>query len=141
MDELTIPYLGEQRASWQYPFRSLQAAGAALCGGSDWPVSSPNPLLGIHVAVNRSLPASAGGAGNDAFLPEQSLSLISMLAAYTAGSAAVNGVDDHTGSIRHQMDADFAVVDADLRDVDARDICQATVRQTWVRGQLVHDSP
>ena len=56
MDELTIPFLGERRAGWQYPFRSLQAAGAALCAGSDWPVSSPNPLWGAHVAVNRTLP-------------------------------------------------------------------------------------
>jgi predicted amidohydrolase YtcJ len=140
MDELTIPYLGERRSGWQYPFRSLQAAGAAMCGGSDWPVSSPNPLLGIHVAVNRSLPASAGGAGNDAFLPEQSLELASMLAAYTSGSAAVNGVEDHAGSIRAGMDADFAVIDADLRTIDAGDICQAAVRQTWVRGDLVHDA-
>ena len=57
MDELTIPFLGERRSAWQYPFRALQAAGTALCAGSDWPVSSPNPLWGAHVAVNRSLPA------------------------------------------------------------------------------------
>lgn len=140
MDELTIPFLGERRSGWQYPFRSLQAAGAPLCGGSDWPVSSPNPLHGIHVAVNRSLPPDAGGAGNDAFLPEQSLELASMLAAYTSGSAAVNGVDDHAGSIRDGMDADFAVIDADLSQIDPGDICRATVRQTWVRGDLVHDT-
>ena len=60
MDELTIPFLGERRAGWQYPFRSLEAAGAAMCAGSDWPVSSPNPLWGAHVAVNRQ-PAHRGG--------------------------------------------------------------------------------
>ena len=141
MDELTIPFLGERRSGWQYPFRSLQAAGAALCGGSDWPVSSPDPLLAIHVAVNRTLPTDAGGAGNEAFLPEQAITLASMLGAYTAGSAAVNGVDDHVGSIRAGMDADFAVIDADLSHVDSSDICHATVRQTWVRGELVHDTP
>ena len=69
MDELTIPFLGERRAGWQYPFRSLQASGASMCAGSDWPVSSPNPLWGAHVAVNRSLPATAGGSGADPFLP------------------------------------------------------------------------
>jgi hypothetical protein len=140
MDDLTLPFLGERRSGWQYPFRSLQAAGAALCGGSDWPVSSPNPLLGIHVAVNRSLPKAAGGHGNDAFLPEQSIELAAMLAAYTSGSAAVNGVEDRAGSIRDGMDADFAVVDADLSQVDREDICRAAVRQTWVRGDLVHDA-
>jgi predicted amidohydrolase YtcJ len=140
MDDLTLPFLGERRSGWQYPFRSLQAAGAALCGGSDWPVSSPNPLHGIHVAVNRSLPKDAGGYGNDAFLPEQSIEFASMLAAYTSGSAAVNGVENHAGSIRDGMDADFAVVDADLSHIDSGDICRATVRQTWIRGDLVHDS-
>jgi predicted amidohydrolase YtcJ len=140
MDDLTVPFLGERRSGWQYPFRSLQAAGAALCGGSDWPVSSPNPLHGIHVAVNRSLPKDVGGYGNDAFLPEQSIELASMLAAYTSGSAAVNGVEDRAGSIRDGLDADFAVVDADLSHIDRGDICRATVRQTWIRGELVHDS-
>jgi predicted amidohydrolase YtcJ len=140
LDDYTIPFLGERRSGWQYPFRSLQDAGAALCGGSDWPVSSPNPLHGIHVAVNRSLPIDAGGEGKDAFLPEQSLELVTMLAAYTSGSAAVNGVDDRAGSIRDGMDADFAVIDADLRHIERTDICRAAVRQTWVRGDLVHDA-
>jgi len=140
MDELTIPFLGERRAGWQYPFRSLEAAGAPMCGGSDWPVSSPNPLLGMHVAVNRSLPADAGGAGNDPFLPEQSIELATMLAAYTSGSAAVNGVADHAGTIGAGMDADVVVIDADLAAIDPHDICRATARQTWVRGELVHDA-
>ena len=75
MDDLTIPFLGERRAGWQYPFRSLLDAGAALCAGSDWPVSSPDPLWGVHVAVNRSLPVSAGGLGDGPFLPGQRLGL------------------------------------------------------------------
>ena len=112
MDELTIPFLGERRSAWQYPFRALQAAGAALCAGSDWPVSSPNPLWGAHVAVNRSLPAQArseesGGRrradsrrSDEPFLPGQALSLAEILAAYTSGSARVNGLDAVTGSIR-----------------------------------------
>jgi len=57
MDELTIPFLGPERAARQYPFASLLRAGARLAAGSDWAVSSANPLEGIHVAVNRALPA------------------------------------------------------------------------------------
>ena len=56
MDDLTIPFLGDERAELQYPFADLVAAGAHLAGGSDWPVSSPDPLLGAHVAVNRVAP-------------------------------------------------------------------------------------
>ena len=139
MDDLTIPYLGERRTSWQYPFRALQAAGAAMCAGSDWPVSSPNPFLAIHVAVNRALPVSGGGSGNAPFLAEQAISLTSALANYTSGSATVNGVGDHAGTIGPGYDADLAVVDADLSRVDAADICTAQVRQTWIRGRIVHE--
>jgi predicted amidohydrolase YtcJ len=131
MDVLTIPFLGERRAGWQYPFRSLQAAGAQLAAGSDWSVSSPNPLLAAHVAVNRSVPASG-----DPFLPEQALDLPSFLAAYTSGSARINGLEDVTGSVRPGLDADFAVVDADLSHLPAAEIGTAAVTTTWIRGQV-----
>lgn len=139
MDDLTIPYLGERRTGWQYPFRALQAAGAAMCAGSDWPVTSPNPFLAMHVAVNRTLPQQAGGAGKDPFLAEQAISLTSALANYTSGSAEVNGVADHAGTLAEGYDADLAVIDADLSHIDATDICNAQVRQTWVRGRVVHE--
>jgi hypothetical protein len=138
MDELTIPFLGERRAGWQYPFRSLEAAGAALCAGSDWPVSSPNPLWGAHVAVNRQLPASAGGQGGDPFLPGQAIGLRSILTAYTSGSARINGLGTVAGSIAEGYNADLAVVNADFAHVPAGEICQAEVVQTWVRGQVVY---
>jgi len=138
MDELTIPFLGERRAGWQYPFRALHASGSPLCAGSDWPVSSPNPIWGAHVAVNRSLPVVAGGQGGDSFLPEQALGLATILAAYTSGSARVNGLDAVTGSIREGFDADFAIVNADLAHLPVQEICQAIVTQTWIRGQVVY---
>jgi predicted amidohydrolase YtcJ len=136
MDELTIPFLGERRSGWQYPFGALLAAGASLAGGSDWSVSSPDPLLGAHVAVNRSLPAGAGGSGSDPFLPEQALSPEAIFAAYTSGSARVNGLEDVTGSVRPGLDADFAIVNADLAAGLPGEICQASVVQTWIRGEL-----
>ena len=63
MDELTIPFLGPERAARQYPFGALLRAGARLAAGSDWAVSSANPLEGIHVAVNRTLPPGPGQTG------------------------------------------------------------------------------
>ena len=61
MDELTIPFLGRARPAWQYPFGDLHRAGARLAAGSDWSVSSPNPLWGAHVAVNRATPEEPPG--------------------------------------------------------------------------------
>ena len=54
MVELTLPFLGEERTRWQYPFGALHRAGARLVMGSDWPVSTPDPLAAIHTAVNRT---------------------------------------------------------------------------------------
>jgi predicted amidohydrolase YtcJ len=138
MDELTIPFLGERRAGWQYPFRSLQAAGANLCAGSDWPVSSPDPLLGAHVAVTRTAPGAHGADEPGPFLPEQRISLTSILAAYTSGSAYTNGLASVTGAVRPGLDADFAVVDADLSAIAPHEIGTSAVTQTWVQGQLVY---
>ena len=53
MDVLTIPFIGD-RWRWQYPFRSLRAAGAVLAMGSDWSVSSANPLWEMEIAVERA---------------------------------------------------------------------------------------
>src|SRR6202034_4418501 len=83
MDQLAIPLLGPERAGWQYPFRSLLASGAGLAAGSDWPVSSPDPVQGMHVAVNRVAP----GGHDEPLVPEERLALSAALSAYTAGSA------------------------------------------------------
>ena len=138
MDELTIPFLGERRSGWQYPFGSLLAAGAPMCAGSDWSVSSPDPLAGAHVAVNRSMPDEPGGSSPEPFLPEEALSREAIFSAYTSGSARVNGLEEVTGAITAGLDADFAIVDADLARGAASEICQASVVQTWVRGEVAY---
>ncbi|MGV9713635.1 amidohydrolase [Gordonia sp. NPDC003424] len=134
MDELTIPALGDERARQQYPFGDLLRSGATLAAGSDWPVSSADPLDGIHVAVNRRAPGQADGP---VFLPEQRLDLTTALAAYTAGSAAVNHLDE-TGSIRAGMLADLVVLDRDPFDHPADEIADTTVLATYVDGVCVH---
>ncbi|MFE5296282.1 amidohydrolase [Streptomyces sp. NPDC056632] len=134
MDELTIPFLGPERAAWQYPFGDLVRAGATLVAGSDWPVSSPDPLAGIHVAVNRAEPGATDGR---VFLPEQRLDLTTALAAYTAGSAHVNGHDD-AGSLRPGHLADLVVLDRDILTGPPERIAEARVEQTFVGGARVY---
>ncbi|HXL19726.1 MAG TPA: amidohydrolase, partial [Streptosporangiaceae bacterium] len=62
LDELTIPFLGPQRSARQYVFADLLRSGARLAAGSDWAVTSANPLRALHVAVNRSLAGATGAA-------------------------------------------------------------------------------
>ncbi|WP_406516475.1 amidohydrolase [Streptomyces sp. NBC_00134] len=139
MDELTIPFLGAERASQQYPFGDLGRAGARLVAGSDWSVSSPNPLWGIHVAVNRAAPAAElpEGATYPPFHPEQALSLAEALAAYTAGTAWVNHLDDVTGTVEEGKYADLVVLDRDPFTRSAEEIADVRVRRTYVEGQPV----
>ena len=63
MDELTIPFIGPERTQRQYVFGDLLRSGARLAAGSDWAVSSANPLRAIHVAVNRALYGASGARG------------------------------------------------------------------------------
>ncbi|MEU9982051.1 amidohydrolase [Streptomyces sp. NPDC050856] len=138
MDELTIPFLGAERAALQYPFGDLLRSGARLAAGSDWPVSSPDPLAALHVAVNRRLPDA--DEGTPVFLPEQRIGLDAALAAYTAGSAYVNRLDD-TGTVRVGHLADLAVLDRDPFDAPVDEIADTRVLQTFVGGVRVHPAP
>jgi hypothetical protein len=137
MVELTIPYLGDERAEWQYPFASIARAGGRLALGSDWPVSSPDPLEIMHVAVNRTEP----GADSSVlpFIPSERLSLEVAVYAYTMGSAHTNHQDDVTGSISVGKYADLVVLDRDIFAPDAGPLTEATVDYTFIEGTLVHE--
>ena len=143
MDDLTIPFLGEPRWRWVYPFASLVRAGAMLAMGSDWPVSSPDPIEQIHVAVNRAAaPNYVYGNGNDkVFLPEQRLDLPTALAAFTMGSAYVNHFEGETGSVEIGKAADLAVIDRDLFAIPVEEIASARVEQTFADGRRVYAAP
>ncbi|KHL18899.1 hypothetical protein CLV56_1309 [Mumia flava] len=136
MDELTIPYLGSERAGWQYPFGDLLRAGAPLAMGSDWPVSSADPIEAIHVAVNRVAPQAP--PGTPALGDQQDLPLAVALRAYTAGSAHVNGLGDRVGTIRTGAYADLVVLDRDPFANDPDRIAEARVHRTYVDGREVH---
>ena len=143
MDELTIPFLGEERSALQYPFGDLRRAGARLVAGSDWSVSSPNPLWGIHVAVNRAVPLDAPNASKDRsnrppFHPEQALTLAQALTAYTAGSAWANHLDAVTGTVEPGKYADLVVLDRDPFEHPADEIGDTRVLRTYIEGQLVY---
>jgi hypothetical protein len=136
MDELTIPFIGAERTTWQYPFGDLHRDGATLVMGSDWPVSSPDPLAGLHVAVNRK--AAHAGAGTPPLDSRQSLPLGVAFASYTAGSAWANRLDGRSGSLSPGLDADLVVLDRNPFDAPVSQIASTRVHRTYVAGELVH---
>lgn len=137
MDDLTIPFLGAERSRWQYPFGSLLAAGATLAMGSDWAVSTANPLLEMEVAVNRVLDEHLGE--KPPFLPDERIELIDALAAFTTGTAWVNHLEDEVGSIEVGKAADLAVLDRDVFDRAEGAIGETRVVATFVDGVAVHE--
>jgi len=137
MDELTLPFLGEPRGSWQYPFGDLLRCGARLAAGSDWPVSSADPLHGIQVAVTR-LRSDGDAIGYEPLLPDQAIGLSDALRAYTAGSAYVTH-DDDAGVLRPGSRGDVVVLDRDIFSRPAEQISSACADLTVVDGRVVHE--
>ena len=134
MTEMTIPFLGEERAAWQYPFGSLARSGALLAMGSDWPVSSGDVMSQISVAVRRKPP------GDDAaptFQPRERLSLDQALAGFTLGSAEINGEARRRGRIRLGNVADLVLLDRDPFAVP--DPAGIGVELTMSAGHVVFD--
>ena len=118
-----------------YRWRSLAAAGAVLAFGSDAPIETANPWLGIHAAVHRALPSGAPPAwGGD-----ERVELAAALGAYTAGPAAAARRAD-LGHLRPGARADLAVLNVDLPTLLAADERLAAVksRLTLVDGSKVH---
>ena len=146
MVELTIPFLGLERSGWQYPFASLVRSGARLAFGSDWSVSSPNPIWEIAIAVHRKLPrryADMVGerATKETFLPDERIDLATAIHAFTMGTAYVNHLDDVTGSIEVGKEADLVVVDRNLFDLSLDELADAKVQLTMVAGAPVFVDP
>jgi hypothetical protein len=141
MDELTVPFLGPERARLQYPFAALLTAGARLAMGSDWAVTTADPLRQLEVAVTRVDPQRRD---NRPFLPEQALRLDEAVDAFTAGSAYVNH-DAYAGAIEVGHRADLVLLDTDIYapgvvTADAAPLADARVRLTVAAGEVVHDA-
>jgi predicted amidohydrolase YtcJ len=138
--DLTIPKLGPDRSRWIYPIRSVSNSGATMAMGSDWNVSSVNPLEGIEVAVTRMNYEGAKAAGTP-FIPEERLDLPSAIAAYTIGSAYANFWEKETGSIETGKSADLIVLSKNVFEVPPSEISEVAVILTLFKGKPVYSDP
>jgi predicted amidohydrolase YtcJ len=136
-----LPLLGHDRERSHFPFSSLLQADARLAGGSDWPVTDPNPLWAVYTAITRTAPIEdLHAVGPDATTvplePAEAVDLGSALDAYLMGAAHVNRLDDRTGSLEVGKAADLVWIDRDISD--PAQLGAATVRRTWVEGRTVY---
>ncbi len=133
--DLTMPYLGPERSSWQYPIRSMQNSGAMVAFGSDWAVSTANPFEQMETAVTRM---GSLGETHEPFYPDERIDLPSAIAAFTINAAYVNHIDDITGSIEAGKLADLIVLDRNLFELNQADISDTRVLLTLMEGEPVH---
>ena len=132
MLELCLPGLGESRYEQQYPFRSLKKQGAVLAAGSDWRVSTPDPLAQIQVAVTRvpiDEPESAPLA------PSEALTVRDAIGAFTSGAAFANGLEMVSGSLEVGKSADLVVLDSDPHGAPPHAISEISVTATMFAGE------
>jgi predicted amidohydrolase YtcJ len=134
---IQIPIVGEARYEARYAFGDLWRAGARLAGGSDWSVTSANPLEEMEVAVRRAHPTSRD---DPPWRPDQALDLDTALAAFTIGAAWVSRLEADTGTLEVGKSADLTLLDRDLRSVPEGRLSQARVRMTLVEGSVVFEA-
>ena len=135
--DLTLPAFAPETVRRIYPIGSAEQAGAPLAFGSDWSVTSADPLRGIQVAVTRQ-----GLDGKpEPFLPDEAIRLDTALAAYTIGSAHALGLEAETGSIEIGKLADLVVLSHDLFALPPTRIATARVLLTLLEGDPVHRDP
>ena len=130
--ELTAPRLGEDRTRRQYLMRTILDTGARISFGSDWPVTTHEPLAGIRVAVTRQ-----GSASDDPWMPAERLTVEQALAAYTSGVAHQAG-DARGGVLRAGARSDVVLLAHDPRRVPPLAIEDIRVLGTWCDGHRVH---
>ena len=132
--ELTRPFLGPERSSWQYPFGRLARSGARLAMGSDWGVSTPDVFEQADVAVWRTHISQADAAPLN---PDEAIGAQDALIGFTLGSAYVNHLDDVTGTLEVGKFADLAVMDRN--PLAEQRLAETLVDMTVIGGEVVYE--
>ena len=121
-----VEHLGEDRARWLYPLKTLVNEGVYVCGGSDCPMEPLNPLLSVQSAVTRR------------FYPEEQLTIDDALRMYTVNAAYASYEEKDKGSIEEGKLADFTVLSDDPHEVSVSKIQDIAVEMTVIGGKAAY---
>lgn len=130
-----VPMLGGTRSAWAMPFKALDDAGARQAFGSDYPVFPMDPLLGIYIAVTRTMP---DGTPRGGWHPQHRISVPAALAHYTADAAYAAYRDGDLGILRTGMLADFVVLSHDILGPDPATLLAAKPVLVVMGGRTTH---
>jgi len=134
---INLPQVGPERVARMYPFGSLARAGARIVAGSDWNVTTPNPLVAIETALTRQDPS---GRRADVLNAAEAVDLDTMLRAFTVEGAWLMHQENATGRLLPGLRADFVVLERNLFEIPATAISETRVLATFVDGIAVFEA-
>ena len=126
--------VGPERIKGAYAWRAFLDQGTVVTAGSDFPVEYPNPMFGIFSAVART---DHNGEPIGGWYPEQAMTVAEALKAFTIDAAYAAFQEKDVGSLAPGFWADFIVLDRDIFEIDASELWQVEVEQTWLAGELI----
>ena len=133
--DINTPELGTKRVNKMYPIASVFRAGGLIVGGSDWAVSTMNPLVAIETAIRREDPDDRiQGVLNK----NERMTLTEMLKAYTINAAYLMHQENLTGSIEVGKAADLIILERNLYDIPIEEISEVRVLETIIEGKTVY---
>ncbi|MBL8101239.1 MAG: amidohydrolase [Anaerolineales bacterium] len=127
-----------ERSRFSYAWRTQLNHGVPIAFGSDAPVESPNPFLGLYAAVTRQ--RADGSPSAEGWYPEQKLTLAEALSAYTLGAAYAANAENRLGKLAENYLADLIVLDEDPFLITPNDLLKLTATATMINGEWVYTS-
>jgi len=138
--DLNLPVVGPERVERMYPIASVQSAGGRIAGGSDWSVSSLDPLEAIEVAIRRQDYDASAEVDPPVLNADERVDLPAMIEAYTINGAYLMKQEDMAGSIEVGKRADLIVLDRYLFEIPPEEINETQVELTLFDGEIVYQS-
>ena len=129
--------VGKDRMEYFLPFKTFMDNGLIVTGGSDAPVETTNPLVGIQCAVTRQ---DLTGYPPEGFVPKEALSVYEAVSMYTKNAAYCTNEENILGTLEEGKLADFIVLDSNIFEIDPHDIHKLKVLRTVVGGDTVYQA-
>ena len=127
--------LGPKRVLGAYAWRSLLNTGSIIPAGSDFPVQSPDPLLGFYAAITRQ---DQNGWPNEGWHPDQRMTREEALKAFTIWAAYSAFQEGTKGMIEEGKVADFTILSDDIMKIEPKRILDTRVEMTIIGGEVVY---